>query len=457
MALIRPRLTDFHGIHLAQEEIDFAIPYLDEDIPLYVDPFLLWKSPSQQDNALHISLVASINHVVDLAVNGREIEAATQIRISSECPEVGLGYSATRKGKRLSEGKSLELVKTLLSISHIKEHGLSHVEEIQFLLDEISKDRISDISASYLKSFLIDYTIDQCTRFKIPIQSTNISGVFDSKQKNFIEEKVQLPINPESGKPILLVPKRWLRKVPWISADNYIHEYLPKTILNENELHQAKGEILNFNRLNFGLVSQYVAERERKASDCHNDPLFSQIPVLSAKRKFSQISRLPTGKERNADKKFEDLTSQLLTSLLYPHLDFADIQSRTVSGTLIRDLVFYNNRSVNFFDDIFKDYDSRQIVFEMKNVGEVNTTHVNQLNRYLSNQFGRFGIIVTRNRVPSKVTKNTVDLWSGQRTCILFLDDSDVKLMTGLYESRQRFPYEVIAKKHAEFIRKTPS
>ena len=46
MPLIRPRLTDHHGIGIPQAQLDFAIPFVDEDIPLYVDPFLLWKSPS---------------------------------------------------------------------------------------------------------------------------------------------------------------------------------------------------------------------------------------------------------------------------------------------------------------------------------------------------------------------------------------------------------------------------
>jgi hypothetical protein len=53
--LIRPRLTDYHGVTLAQEDADFAIPFFSEDIPLYVDPFLMWRSPSQQDMALHPS------------------------------------------------------------------------------------------------------------------------------------------------------------------------------------------------------------------------------------------------------------------------------------------------------------------------------------------------------------------------------------------------------------------
>lgn len=37
--IIRPRLTDYYDIPLLQSEVDFAIPFMDEDIPLYVDPF----------------------------------------------------------------------------------------------------------------------------------------------------------------------------------------------------------------------------------------------------------------------------------------------------------------------------------------------------------------------------------------------------------------------------------
>ena len=63
MALIRPRLNDYFDLPFTQEEVDFAIPYLDEDIPLYFDPFLLWRSPSLQDQSLHTSLINSFNHL----------------------------------------------------------------------------------------------------------------------------------------------------------------------------------------------------------------------------------------------------------------------------------------------------------------------------------------------------------------------------------------------------------
>ena len=45
MALVRPRLTDYFEIALTQDEADFAIPFLDEDIPLCVDPFPTLEVP----------------------------------------------------------------------------------------------------------------------------------------------------------------------------------------------------------------------------------------------------------------------------------------------------------------------------------------------------------------------------------------------------------------------------
>ena len=66
---------------------------------------------------------------------------------------------------------------------------------------------------------------------------------------------------------------------------------------------------------------------------------------------------------------------------------------------------------------------------------------------------------ISGKNVPLKknIMRNTIDLWSGQRKCILCLTDEDVKLMVDVYESKQRDPMEVINKKYVEFIRMCPS
>lgn len=251
------------------------------------------------------------------------------------------------------------------------------------------------------------------------------------------------------------MPKRWLRHHPWINYDDYFQGISKSP--NSLGLASNRIAVLNYNRDNYGMVQSYILEKERSQADCKNDPLFKPIPVMSAKRKLAQIQKLPTGKEGNADKLYEDFVSQLLASLLYPQLDFADEQSRTDSGTLIRDLIFYNCRSMDFLQDIYRDYDSRQIVFEMKNVKTVEREHVNQLNRYLADQFGRFGVIVTRNPLPPAIFKNTTDLWSGQRRCIIALTDADLTTMVTVFESKQRLPIEVVKRAYLDFVRACPS
>lgn len=179
--------------------------------------------------------------------------------------------------------------------------------------------------------------------------------------------------------------------------------------------------------------------------------------MSSAKRKLEEIKKLPSGKTNNADQRYEELVCQLLASLFYPQLDFAAEQSRTDSGVLIRDLIFYNNRSFDFLKDIYDQYGSRQIVFELKNVREVERDHVNQLNRYLNDELGRFGVFVTRNPLQKKIQKSLVDLWSGQRRCILVLTDADLEMMVTVFESKQRLPVEVLKRSYIDFTRSLPS
>jgi hypothetical protein len=178
---------------------------------------------------------------------------------------------------------------------------------------------------------------------------------------------------------------------------------------------------------------------------------------LSANKKLSQIIKLPTGKEDGADMKYEELATSLLASLFYPHLDFAQTQSRTESGRHIRDLIFYNNRDIDFLDEIFSDYGNRQLVIEMKNVMKIEREHINQLNRYLQSGLGNFGVFLTRNELPKAMYRNTIDLWSSQRKCIITITDEDLKLMVQVYESKQRAPIEILKKKYIEFRRSCPS
>jgi hypothetical protein len=293
MPLIRPRLTDHLGIPLPQAELDFAIPFLDEDMPLYLDPFLLWKSPSQQDQSLHTGLLNAFNHLGKLAAKGEERQAIQTLITASECDEVGLGSSATRKGKRIGEAKAAEIIGLFKRIPQYGQAGFRHFEEIQLFVDGISKDRISDISCSFLKSFLVDFTQQQCQRHRIPMQPRTVE-LYDYRKNAFeAQQGIMLPVTPVNDSPVILVPKRWLRFVPWINYDDYFEKYCPQDEISHTPEALTRVEVLNYNRDHYGVIDAYVATKERTFEDCYNDPLFSQIPVTSAKRKLAL--QLPFG------------------------------------------------------------------------------------------------------------------------------------------------------------------
>lgn len=455
--IIRPRLTDHYGILLPQSALDFAIPFLEEDVPLYVDPFLLWRSPSQVDQGLHTSLINAFNHLGVLAANGHADQAVAALISASECDEVGLGSSTTRQGKRIGDAKAREILGLFTRIPHYARSGFRHFEEIQFFVDGISKDRISDICCSFLKSFLIDFTMQQCQQLGIPRQASDIENVYDYRKNAFETQRgIELPVSPKDGKPLIFVPKRWLRFVPWLSYDDYFEKHCPQDDIAHKAEELSRVEVLNYNRDHFGVIDEYVKTKERTFEDCHNDPLFSQIPVTSAKRKFALIQKLPTGKEDGADRKYEEAIGQLLPSLLYPKLDFAQEQARTDSGVSIRDLIFYNSASTPFLHDIYRSYGSRQITMELKNVAAIEREHVDQLNRYLTDELGKFGLFVTRNPLKKAEASRIIDLWSGQRKAIVVLTDADIAQMVELFESKQREPLDVVVKKYAEFRTKCP-
>ena len=456
--LVRPRLTEYHGVFQPQSLVDFAIPFFNEDLPLYLDPFLLWKSPSLQDQGLHRALIDAFNNLGALSRAGKVDEARELLIQLSECEEVGLGNSGTRRGKRIGSAAAHRILRLFQDFPHYATSGFRHLEEVQLYVEGISRDRISDIACNYLKSFLIDYTTQECERLGIPVEEVDLPAVYDHKVHALKPSvKAELPLHPETRASMLLVPKRWLRHVPWIAFEDYFQHHAPKDNLVHEETPDARVRVLTFNRENYGAVETYIRAKELSAADCHNDPLFKQIPVRSARQKLKEIQAIPSGNNDKADKRYENAVVQLLSTLLYPDLDFAAPQSRTIDGSLIRDLIFYNSSKDPFLAEILKTYGSRQLVFELKNVKAIESMHINQLNRYLSNDFGSFGILVCRNALKSAMLRNTVALWAGQRRTIITLTDADLELMVEAYDGMQRRPVEVIKKKYLEFKQACPS
>jgi hypothetical protein len=246
--------------------------------------------------------------------------------------------------------------------------------------------------------------------------------------------------------------------LPWINYGDYYRTCFVNLVSpSERKRRQvAKEAVLKFNARNYVQVERYVTGKEKLGNLCKPDPLFSTLSVGTLKKKHKELKALPTGTEDGADRKYEDLAFSLLRSLFYPTLEFAEDRVRTVSGAHIRDIIFYNDGKNPFWSDLRDRYEARQPVFELKNVHSLETEHVNQLYRYLDEEFGRFGVLVTRMPAPKAVQRNIVDLHSSKRVVILCIDDRDIELTFSLVDAG-RDPTDVIKKKYIEFTRLLPN
>jgi hypothetical protein len=457
--IVNPRLVDYFDLGFTQDDVSFAIPHLTEDIPLYLDPFLLWSSEDPNDRELHNRLLGFFDYFAGLVREDRDIDASRLIATCSEPLELGLGYSqGSKRGSSLGPQLADRLIEVYRETPQLLAGQISHIEEIQLFVPGIAHDRISDLAACVLRDALVEFTVAQAEHHEIPMRSFQSGLVWDSARRVWKQGgKSQLPYNPIDGAPLLFAPLSWLRHLPWINyEDFYASHYAPYVLQGDKTLKKvSKHAVLAYNRAHYGLVQRYVADKERMSAQCSPDPLFEPLKVTTMKAKLKRLQVMPTGaKEAKA---YEELAADLLMSLLYPELEFAKAQSRTVSGAHIRDLVFYNDGKTPFLHDLRENYDARQPVVEFKNVGKLEPDHVDQLYRYLSPNFGRLGFLLSRNAPPPNVVRNIIDLHSAHRYAVICLDDADLALMVKLMETPGRRPVDVLKKKFVEFGRALPT
>ena len=257
----------------------------------------------------------------------------------------------------------------------------------------------------------------------------------------------------------------------WSKSFNYErYEFLGDTIINDTVAHYISvtfphiQNVAWMTRIKHTLISKkYLAGLAHKAKFLEFIRYGDELkPILACSYEKANAS---------LNKEYLSILEDVFEAFIGALRNIVDKQTVDgIGGVIARNMVhtFLDKKTISVnYDDIFDPksrlkeiYDkfgSKQLVFELKNVKELNTKHIDQLNRYLNNEFGSFGIIFTRNATPKNVFKNTIDLWSGQRKCILLLDDTDLKLMCQVYEDKQRKPIDVINKKYREFIRACPS
>lgn len=441
---------------VSQFDVDFVIPRLGIDLPIGIDPFLLYKSRDPQLRGLHQQLLDAFNAGIE-AVRRRDDTSARFLFDYPEVAEIGFGY--TNRGKRGSGvGSHLAglVIETLTHSAPLQERGVRHVEEMQLVSAGIGPDRVSDIAANILKRYLIEYTQRQCAIWQIPLLTgTPLRHVYDPVNHEWEDGYFDLPVSPADGTPILLVPRRIVRALPWINYDDFIRgefkAYLaarreasrrntfakePHSTVSERSPKEA---VVTITRSDIDLVDRYVRSRERAGADAQ--PTFEYLDGDVARQSHdlsARLAALPTGREAAAD--YQRLVLEILNFLFSPELIDGQPEVRTVDGTERRDIIFTNDSDESFWAFTRSEHSSLLLMFEVKNVGALDAGALNQTGTYLGDRLGTLGFIATRSQPSYAIYRKAYSIWNDsapKRKAILFLTDAHINELLDLRRKDQ--------------------
>lgn len=168
------------------------------DIPLFVDPMLIFNSEKQEYIDLHKKIIKYFHFLYKKAEEGlteKQIDAWFNF---SEVPNNWLGFSLVgNKGNALGKKYSNFLYKNISFA--IQTNGISkseHIEKVMLLYEGSGKDKISDLTVNLIKGFLCEYTQNFAIKYindkflqLFPVDKID----FNYKTESFITKEFKLP------------------------------------------------------------------------------------------------------------------------------------------------------------------------------------------------------------------------------------------------------------------------
>lgn len=219
-------ITQAFNINAGDTDLDFFDANLFYDSLLFIDPFLLKRSPLEEERELFKSFSLFFKKAYEKSISAKNNESQLRKLKSfltfKEPREINLGYTRnSNAGSGLGSGFAESLLKFFLKSSAtrlITANDLFPEENfnpklVAIFANDFGEDGISDLSANLIMNYLINYTQQQAKKWNIETKILPVQQSFDYEEMDWTGGiNVKLPENPlRHGEPIIFVPRRLLR------------------------------------------------------------------------------------------------------------------------------------------------------------------------------------------------------------------------------------------------------
>jgi len=241
--LIRAYFSDYFAV--LPETIEghgaFNVSLLN-DLPLFIDPFLLFNSQKDEYQKLHDRIIRYLKFLRGKSA-GDEISSGL-IQSWYRFPEVKqnwLGFSikgnqGSGLGSKFARELHANLHRIFSDFGDEKVTKGSHLEKLCLFSDGVGKDNISDFTTNLIKEYLLDYTQGFTRKFIHPTLRRNTAVLrarFNYRTERWESDVYDLPHH--DGDYVILTPKDMLTKdETWINRSDLINDFdeIPYTIPN---------------------------------------------------------------------------------------------------------------------------------------------------------------------------------------------------------------------------------
>lgn len=203
------------------------------DLPLFIDPFLLFKSDKPEYRALHDSIISYLIFLREKAAAGPV--GNDLLRLWYCFPEVRQNWLGFSLSGNSGSGLGIDFAKALHSNLHrlFADFGDeqitsgSHLEKVCLIRGGIGRDNISDFTTNLINDYLCRYTQDFARSHIDPAKLRRISvnkTLFNYESESWDRADYDLPWM--DGDYVLLTPKDMLtRDENWINRNDLIRNF----------------------------------------------------------------------------------------------------------------------------------------------------------------------------------------------------------------------------------------
>ncbi|MFV0197816.1 hypothetical protein OBK01_06305 [Empedobacter falsenii] len=458
------KISQIYNLNKSQAELDFVDIDIENDLPLFLDPYFLSKKTDNWSFEATLTLKDFFQKLIDLIRSGNEEGAKSLFEHLTEPNTTCLGLSnGIPQGRGVGNNDTDKIYDNLLRSRAIETGLIQDIEDNILFIDKFGKDKLSDMATNIITKHLIDYTINQCNLHSIPLTPNVNTGYYWDKEINDWNNSYSDMLVID-GRKFIFVPKGIVSFSKSYTPKKYYNKFVLDFLRNE---HIKLNSVLVQNRKDGtpyvtkkSLIEEFPFSKDflRRFTNEHPNVLeqfkssaediesLSDLDIYELDTKaiainlISELRQISSG--NNDASKYHNLIIGILEMLFYPNL-INPIKEREIhEGRKRIDITFDNASKNGIFYRLSNNLNipCPYIFIECKNYSkDVRNPELDQIAGRFSTNRGKVGFLLFRSIDNFNLfIERCKDTYTDGRGLIIPIVDDDLILLLENYNVMDR-------------------